>query len=249
MLVQQLLQRHGAGALRRCLHRARPGPAVRCMAASAESGSRLTRKVKVAHIQLADDEGGRAAAAAIRQQLDGGGDFAQLAAQHSVCASKGRGGLLGWLYPGTFLPEFERAALAAPVGAVVAATTGRGLHLIQVQEEAFEAPVQHMSVQELAELLANPGLAEDVQFLDVREQDEHRISRLPLFKLLPLSGWAPGVEAALDPRMQTVVLCHHGVRSMQASQFLAARGFTDVWNVTGGIHAYSQGVDSSVPMY
>jgi rhodanese-related sulfurtransferase len=190
-----------------------------------------------------------------------------------------------------------------------------------VQEEAFEAVIQQMSVQELADYLANPGLAEDVQvgggaarptprprpgaparcpgasrarrspagrrpgpagllqpppgllppnplactadpprprprpaaqFVDVREPDEFRTSKLPLFQLFPLSTaseWAPTIDQALDPRKQTVVLCHHGVRSMQASQFLASRGFEDVWNVTGGIHAYSQGVDSSVPMY
>jgi rhodanese-related sulfurtransferase len=88
--------------------------------------------------------------------------------------------------------------------------------------------------------------------VDVREPDEFRISRLPLFQLLPLSTaseWAPTIGEQLDPHRQTVVLCHHGVRSMQASQFLASKGFEDVWNVAGGIHAYAQGVDSSVPMY
>jgi rhodanese-related sulfurtransferase len=235
--------------LRGCMQNGRRP--LRCMSVQASSTG-LTRKVKVAHIQLQADEAGKALASSIRQQLADGGDFAALAQEHSTCASKQRGGLLGWLSPGTYIPAFEEAALPAPVGSVVEATTPRGLHLIQVQEEAFEAQIQQMSPQELADYLSNPGLSEDVQFVDVREPDEHRISRLPLFQLYPLSTaaeWSPTIDQTLDPKKQTVVLCHHGVRSMQASQFLVSKGFTDVWNITGGIHAYSQGVDSSVPMY
>lgn len=52
-----------------------------------------------------------------------------------------------------------------------------------------EASVQQISVQELAELMVNPGLAEDVQFVDVREQWEFDMSRIRAapFKLYPLS--------------------------------------------------------------
>lgn len=56
--------------------------------------------------------------------------------------------------------------------------------------------------------------------MDVREQGEHDISRLPRFKLLPLSqagSWAVSIDQLLDPAVETVVLCHHGVRSMQAA--------------------------------
>jgi hypothetical protein len=126
--MSMLALRRGATAVRWCQRRA--APAVRCMAAQEAS---RTRKVKVAHIQFAADEAGRASLQAVRQQLGAGGDFALLAQEHSTCASKGRGGLLGWLYRGTFLPAFEEAALGAPVGSVVEAETGRGLHLIQVR--------------------------------------------------------------------------------------------------------------------
>jgi parvulin-like peptidyl-prolyl isomerase len=152
--------RQGCAALRWC-RAARP-LAVRCSSSQQPRGTSSTRKVKVAHIQLAAGDAGRATLAAVRAQLDAGGDFAQLAQAHSTCASKGRGGQLGWLYRGTFLPQFD-AALAAPVGAVVEVETARGLHLIQVQEEAFEAQIQQMSVQELADYLGSPALAEGVQ--------------------------------------------------------------------------------------
>jgi rhodanese-related sulfurtransferase len=53
----------------------------------------------------------------------------------------------------------------------------------------------------------------------------------------------------LDPGKETLVLCHHGVRSMRAALFLASQGFRDVKNIEGGIDAYSRRVDSSVPLY
>lgn len=71
---------------------------------------------------------------------------------------------------------------------------------------------------------------EEVQFVDVREPGEYELARLPHFKLMPLSeasSWAPTVDDDLDPAAETVVLCHHGVRSMQAAAVRcspAARG-------------------------
>ncbi len=61
--------------------------------------------------------------------------------------------------------------------------------------------------------------------------------------------WGPNVGDMLDPGKETLVLCHHGVRSMRAALFLASQGFRDVKNIEGGIDAYSRRVDSSVPLY
>ncbi|KXZ53644.1 hypothetical protein GPECTOR_6g561 [Gonium pectorale] len=108
-----------------------------------------------------------------------------------------------------------------------------------------------MSASELAEMLSNPALREDVQLLDVREEWEWQTARIPGFTLLPLStfsAWAGDITSRLNTERETVVLCHHGVRSMQMAQFLVGNGFTNVKNVTGGIDAYSR-VDPSVPFY
>ena len=61
--------------------------------------------------------------------------------------------------------------------------------------------------------------------------------------------WGPNASDMLDPDKETMVLCHHGVRSMRAALFLASQGFQDVKNIEGGIDAYSRQVDSSVPIY
>jgi len=189
----------------------------------------------------------------LARQVTDGASFFDLARKHSECPSAKSGGELGWLSPGSYFPEFEEAAFKAQVGQFVNAETPVGLHLIHVKKERSLPDVQQMSAEELAELLQNPGLWEDVQFVDVREDWEFATAKLPHFKLYPLSRfseWGSTISQELEPSKETVVLCHHGVRSMQMSTYLVSEcGFTDVKNVTGGIDAYSLRADSSVPRY
>lgn len=96
----------------------------------------------------------------------------------------------------------------------------------------FQSTVQQMSAEELAELLSNPALREDVQLVDVREQWEWDTAHVEGFKLLPLSqfsSWAGGITTVLDPAKETVVLCHHGVRSMQMAQVGEPAGGWGCW--------------------
>jgi rhodanese-related sulfurtransferase len=48
---------------------------------------------------------------------------------------------------------------------------------------------------------------------------------------------------------ETLVICHHGIRSLQMCQWLQSQGFTNVKNINGGIDAYSLLVDSNIPRY
>jgi rhodanese-related sulfurtransferase len=108
---------------------------------------------------------------------------------------------------------------------------------------------QEISVSELQKWLSDGSGA---QFVDVREPEELAQSQLDGFVNLPLSQyqeWAPRLEEVLDPGRETIVLCHHGIRSADMCAFLLRRGFKDVKNVRGGIHAYSLYVDPSVPQY
>eukprot|EP00878_Enallax_costatus_P028207 GHUV01030437.1.p1 GENE.GHUV01030437.1~~GHUV01030437.1.p1 ORF type:complete len:146 (-),score=25.75 GHUV01030437.1:323-760(-) len=68
---------------------------------------------------------------------------------------------------------------------------------------------------------------EEVQFVDVREPGEYQVARLPHFKLMPLSqasSWAPTVAEDMDPQAETVVLCHHGMRSMNTAMVRCLAG-------------------------
>ena len=93
---------------------------------------------------------------------------------------------------------------------------------------------------------------ENVQLLDVREAWEFEHAKLKHFDLYPLSRlgeWLPIISDDLDPEKPTYVLCHHGIRSLQAANMLVGQGFQEVYNVSGGIASYSAVVDSSIPQY
>lgn len=85
-------------------------------------------KVHARHILVASED----AAKDLKQQLDEGADFAQLAIQHSSCPSKNSGGDLGMFGRGQMVPPFEAAAFGTPVGTISQPVqTQFGWHLIQ----------------------------------------------------------------------------------------------------------------------
>jgi rhodanese-related sulfurtransferase len=107
-----------------------------------------------------------------------------------------------------------------------------------------------ITVTELAAKLA--AVDRVYQFVDVREPHELELAALPGFINLPLSEhaeWSPEIYNRLDKDLETLVLCHHGMRSAQMCQWLVAQGFTNVSNIVGGIDAYSYQVDPSLPKY
>ena len=107
-----------------------------------------------------------------------------------------------------------------------------------------------ITVTELATKLADND--QQYQFIDVREQRELELVALPKFIHLPLSEhneWSLDIHTKLDQDRETLVLCHHGIRSAQMCQWLIAQGFTQVSNIIGGIDAYSDRVDPSLPRY
>lgn len=121
-------------------------------------------------------------------------------------------------------------------------------------EAAVAAIVSQISVMELWQILHNmtPETALDFQLVDVRESMEVEIAHLPGFQVFSLSEfpvWSESITTSLDPHKETLVLCHHGVRSSQMCQWLVTQGFTQVKNIVGGIDAYSSAVDRSVPKY
>ncbi|HET7776069.1 MAG TPA: peptidylprolyl isomerase, partial [Azospira sp.] len=76
---------------------------------------------------------------AVRERLEHGGDFAELARLYSQDGSAPKGGDLGWLYPGDTVPEFERAMDALKIGEISQPVQSMfGWHLIQVQERRVQ---------------------------------------------------------------------------------------------------------------
>ena len=86
------------------------------------------------------------------------------------------------------------------------------------------------------------------QFIDVREPHEYQIAQIPGAKLIPL-GDLPKRVNQLDPNVEVIAHCKMGGRSAKACDFLRANGFKNVKNMLGGITAWSDKVDPSVPKY
>jgi rhodanese-related sulfurtransferase len=108
-----------------------------------------------------------------------------------------------------------------------------------------DSPVPELSPAELAERLR--GDAPPI-LLDVREPWEYDLARIAGSRLVPL-GSLDAALPTLDAGREYVVLCHHGVRSLMAAHFLQARGIEHVASLRGGIAAWSDDVDPSVPRY
>ena len=105
--------------------------------------------------------------------------------------------------------------------------------------------VTHLTASELKSRLTQ---GENLFLLDVREPQEYAYANIAGSMLIPLQQ-IPSRLGELDPERHIVVICHHGVRSMQAAVYLAHAGFSRVANLVGGIDAWSQTCDGSVPRY
>ncbi len=103
-----------------------------------------------------------------------------------------------------------------------------------------------MTVGEVKEYLA--GAERPPFLLDVREPWEHGICRIDGSHLIPMR-YIPDSLQELDPERETVVICHHGIRSRQVALYLELQGFTRVINMEGGVMAWARQVDSAMPMY
>ena len=100
------------------------------------------------------------------------------------------------------------------------------------------------------ELAARLGARAPTYLLDVRQPWEHDLVALPGSVLMPLDALPSRFgELAPPPDALVVTYCHHGVRSLNAAMFLAMRGWVDVASLAGGIDAWAQDIDPSLPRY
>ena len=85
--------------------------------------------------------------------------------------------------------------------------------------------------------------------LDVREPWEFETARIETAKLMPMGEVPSRAHQELDPEEHVVVVCHHGVRSMNVTVWLRQQGFEKVQSMRGGIDSWSRRVDARVPTY
>jgi rhodanese-related sulfurtransferase len=107
--------------------------------------------------------------------------------------------------------------------------------------------MNHLTAPELAAWLADP-LRPPPVLLDVRENWEFDTCKLAGSTLIPMNTIPARIEE-LDDDAAIVCICHHGARSMAVAAFLERNGFSNTYNLTGGIHAWAVQVDSAMPKY
>jgi rhodanese-related sulfurtransferase len=90
---------------------------------------------------------------------------------------------------------------------------------------------------------------EQFTLLDVREPWEFETASMPGAKLIPMGDVPSRAHQELDPENHIVVVCHHGVRSMNVTAWLRQQGFEKSQSMRGGIDAWSRTVDRKVPVY
>jgi len=106
--------------------------------------------------------------------------------------------------------------------------------------------MEEMTATELKQRLDN---GDDIQIIDVREDKEVAIGRIPNSKHIPLAQVLNRMDE-IDPNRETVVHCKMGGRSARAIDALQRSGFTGkLINLRGGIIGWSNEVDPSVPKY
>lgn len=112
--------------------------------------------------------------------------------------------------------------------------------------------MQHVRVTDLSALVASFDGDTRPVVLDVREPWEVATAALAVDGAptvnIPMHE-IPQRLGELDPAQPVLSLCHHGVRSLQVAHFLERQGFAEVFNIAGGIDAWSREVDASVPLY
>jgi rhodanese-related sulfurtransferase len=87
-----------------------------------------------------------------------------------------------------------------------------------------------------------------IRLIDVREDWEYRIAHIENSELMPMSNFIKHVDMLKEDE-EIILYCHTGVRSANICRFLADKGFRNLINLKGGIEAWSNEVDQSVPRY
>ena len=105
--------------------------------------------------------------------------------------------------------------------------------------------METISVDELKVLLDNNS---PLLLLDVREEQEFAFCHIMDSVNIPMSVITDKFDK-LDKNRETVVLCHHGMRSLQVANFLENAGFKNIKNVEGGIAAWATIIEPDMPKY
>lgn len=106
--------------------------------------------------------------------------------------------------------------------------------------------MREFSAVQLKEYLDNCD--EQPLLLDVRQPWEYEICKIDDSMLIPMAQ-IPAEMESLEKDRETVVICHHGIRSRRVGQYLEHYGFSNIINLSGGVKQWAAFVDLQMPTY
>src|SRR5688572_3016937 len=113
-----------------------------------------------------------------------------------------------------------------------------------MSREQSGADIQQISAPELQTMMQ---AGEPFELVDVRTPEEREIAAIAGARLLDQAYH--DALLALDRDTPLVFQCHHGIRSQRAAEYFREQGFRRLYNLSGGIDAWSTSVDPSIPRY
>jgi rhodanese-related sulfurtransferase len=108
--------------------------------------------------------------------------------------------------------------------------------------------MQQLTPRELVDMLGRDEQGARPILLDVREPWEFDICRLDGARLIPMRQ-IPASLGQLETDNPVVVICHHGIRSQQVALYLEHQGFSQVFNLRGGVDGWARDVDPAMATY
>jgi rhodanese-related sulfurtransferase len=100
-----------------------------------------------------------------------------------------------------------------------------------------------------SDVKARIDAGEAVRLIDVREVQEHQLTRIEGAELIPMNSIPQNLQDLDDDGPALIVFCHHGVRSLSVVDWLRRQGIENCQSMAGGIDLWSLTVDAAVPRY
>jgi rhodanese-related sulfurtransferase len=104
---------------------------------------------------------------------------------------------------------------------------------------------------EIEPRVAHSQLEKGAVLVDVREPEEYAVAKISGSRLIPMQSIPAELQEieGLSDNGDILVMCHHGVRSLQVAHWLREHGIENCFSVAGGIDRWSQEIDPEIPRY
>ncbi len=116
-------------------------------------------------------------------------------------------------------------------------------------EITVEALAEHLLARQVSTASEEASPSPAFLLLDVREPWEVQICALPNCLHIPMGELPDRLHQAVHPDQHIIVVCHHGVRSLHVTRWMREQGFARTQSLAGGVDAWAERIDPTLPVY